>query len=371
MKFAYAFSFLVSVVGAAVDITPESVVGRNLLSHARRLDGEFSDAWLSGYSIKFQGCHTIKQWNAAADERDDVRIYTKSLVRFRMCPTDSCSSNKAAGCSSGYGDYIVDMNDFMDAWYEASRQDTEYKCWAHLQNNCNCDEENNQADDFNKEYCEYDCYNDAGLAKECTDRNPYAEEEQGKEEFKVEEYMSCNKINVQNQNRRELNNNNNKYYVGPVCAGQGGDIYLGLFSDDTCTTVPEDVTYYSLTGSELPYSNTSIVTSACVTCLEHKEEDNKQQQEGGAADADQVSEACEGLYLEAGKCEAHYPEGMVATPNNNACTYMEGIKIIRLDGTIAKAENNKNGVATAFIVIFAMAFAGTFILLFPHYKYST
>jgi hypothetical protein len=35
------------------------------------------------------------------DGEEDVRIATKRLVKFRLCPTDMCDNNK--GCNSGYG----------------------------------------------------------------------------------------------------------------------------------------------------------------------------------------------------------------------------------------------------------------------------
>jgi len=365
MKFALAFSSILAV--SALDLSPDSTLGKKLMSNARRLDqNAFDDSWITSYSIKFQGCYAIKQWNYEANEDEDVRIASKNLVRFRLCPTDSCSANKGGGCSTGYGEYVVDMYDFMASWYEASQQDIEYSCWAHLNTNCNCDKDNNQADDFNEEYCEYNCFNDANMPQ-CIERNPY-EEEQGnnKNQFNVEEYVKeCRQFKA--QNGRQLNdNNNNKYYVGPYCAGQGGDIFLGLFSDDACTIPVEDTDFQTLAGYELPYSSSSLVNSDCITCLEHKEEDNKNQQEGGEADADAVSEACETLYIEAGKCESNLPEGITSTPNTNACSYMEGIKIVRQDGMIFSTKAAKaNVVATTFIVIFAVAFAG--MAFYVHY----
>jgi hypothetical protein len=365
MKFLAALCSIVAV--SAVDIAPGSAMGKNLISKARLLNNDqnqyqYDVSWLTSYSIKFQGCHSIKQWNSAAEGDEDVKIATKSLVRFRMCPTDGCSANKGGGCQSGYGEYVVDLVDFMASWYEASRQDIEYTCWEFLQNSCNCNPENNQADDFNEEYCEYDCFNNANMPQ-CIDRNPYEEENQERK-FNVEEYVGeCKQFKA--QNRRLNDNNNNKYYVGPYCSGQGGDIYLGFFSDDSCSIPVEDVTFADVAGYELPYSTQSLVGATCVTCLEHAQEDNKNQQEGGEADADAVSEACENLYIEAGKCEANLPEG-ITTPNNNACSYMEGIKIVREDGMIVTLKSAKaNKVATTFIVIFAVAFAGTF--LYNHY----
>lgn len=370
MKLAFALSAILGVV--AGDINSNSIVGQHLLNTARQLNNnnqqnaEYADPWLSGYSIKFQGCHTIKQWNYAADDESDVRVMSKSLVRFRMCPSDSCVANKAAGCTTGYGDYVVDMSDFMGSWWEASRQNIEYACYEYLQTSCSCNDDDQQADDFNRDYCEYDCFNSAAKP-ECIDRNPYEEQEGGnnQNQFNAEDYMTCTQVKFNNNNKRQLNDNNNeeKYYVGPYCSGQGGSVFLGMFTDDACTVFSE-VTYESLSGIALPYSTTTLVDASCVSCLEHNMEDQKQEQEGGYGDTDQVSESCENLYTEAGKCESSYAEGVVSSPNNNACTYMEGIKIVREDGMVYKSAVTKNTMATSFIVVFAFAFAGKFLRFF-------
>jgi len=381
MKFSLAI--LAVTLSAAAALSADSKAGRSLLSKARRLDQNEYDfeeefAWLTGYSVKFQGCHHIKQWNDEADGDEDVKIETKRLVRFRLCPADQCSATKAAGCNSAYGDYIIDMDTYMQSYFEGKQQATEYKCAYYLLYECNCDGENNQDDNFNEEYCEYDCFNDAGMA-ECIENNPYQDEQQ-EEEFNLEEYMECQQINPNNgrrrldENQNQNNNNNNnqqqeevQYYVGPYCSEQGGAIKLGLFTDDTCSVAAEDVTFKQLMGFDLPYSDEddNLIDEECLECIEHEdpEEEYNNQQNGNNNnnnaddDADQINEMCEMIYSSSGKCEANYPEGMVYNVNNNACNYMEGIRIVRQDGIIDTGSSRPSAVATAFIVIFAMAFA--------------
>ena len=59
MKFIVALTALLassSVVaaGGVPEISADSVLGQNLLSHARRLDqNEPDQSWISGYSVKF------------------------------------------------------------------------------------------------------------------------------------------------------------------------------------------------------------------------------------------------------------------------------------------------------------------------------
>lgn len=353
MKFVVA---LASFVAAASALSADSEIGRHLLSQSRNLDQnqEAEYAWVADYSVKFQGCHHIKQWNEYADENEDVKISTKRLIRYRLCPSSSCSDNKAAGCKDGYGDYVTDMDTFMDSWFEAQRKQIEGKCQKFLYYQCDCQDSDDKGDDFNAEYCEYDCFNNAGRS-ECIDRNPYVDDQGQEEEFNLEEYMGCAQIRNDNNAQYDADGNQIAYYVGPYCSAQGGEVRLGLFTDDTCSEFAESITFKSLMGFELPYSGKSIVTSECVGCIEPQNPED-QDNWNDAMDADEVIEQCENLYMSSGKCESHLPSGTVYQPNNAACNYMEGIKVVRQDGIIDTGSTRPNAVATAFAVIFAMAF---------------
>lgn len=360
--------FLAALAIASASATPEisanSQIGQNLLSHARRLENaddewDGNNNWVAGYSVKFQGCVNIKQWNEEADENEDVKIQTKSLVRFRLCPSDTCSATKAAGCTSGYGDYVIDMATFMENHMEAVRQIDEVECENFVNSQCNCEDDDDKDDGFDRDYCEYDCYNDAEMYQ-CIERNPYNDDEQDEEQFDIEEFMECAQIDIPDDQRRRLEDANGEqeevqYFVGPYCGSQGGEIYMGLFSDDTCTELVEEVTFEDLMGFELPYSDPeSLVSSKCIQCVEPvREEDNN---DNDNQDEDNILESCENLYMGSGKCENKLPEGMVYQVNDNACTYMEGIRIVRHDGVIDVAASRPSPVATAFIVVALMAF---------------
>jgi len=330
-------------------IKADSQLGSKILSKARKLEQEEEEevdfTWVANYSLKFQGCHHMQQWNDEADGQDEPYIMTKRLVRFRLCPSDSCTIEDAGGCDSGYGDYIIDMNEFVEAYWQNKMQLQEIDC----QNNCQDDCEN--AD--NKEYCEYDCFADLGMDY-CNDKNPYeddaAEEE---EEFNVEEYLECGAFDIPEEERRKLEDEEEiEYFLGPYCSDQGGKIYLGVFTDEACTNFAnnEDGTfshldfYKSVTGKSLPYSEETLIDSSCVTCLEPQDNDDDQ-------DEDEVTEMCEMLYQDSGKCESSLG---VKYPNENACTYMEGIKIIRKDGTISTL-GGKSATMAALIGVFAIS----------------
>ena len=83
--------------------------------------------------------------------------------------------------------------------------------------------------------------------------------------------------------------------------------------------------------------------------------DDNQNNNNDQQDADEVKESCEQLYEAAGKCEEGL-SGSVQYPNNNACNFMQGIKIVRRNGSIIRGTGAQNTTASIFIGLFACAF---------------
>jgi len=340
-------------------ITAESAVGQRVLSKARRLDDnddEVDYTWVAGMSLKFQGCYHTEQWNDEADDEEDLRISTQRLVRFRLCPTDTCSMESAAGCDSGYGDYVLGMEQYLEAYFEAVQQDQEYNCeYEKEYGDCAACED---ADD--EETCEYDCYMAKGM-EYCVDNNPYADDDAEEEEDQFEnlqEFAECQNFEFEdNDNRRRLDEEEEvEYYVGPYCSESGGGIYLGLFTDDTCSSFADDYggreTFVTLSlGKSLPYSESTMIGTECMSCKEPQDADD--QNDGDQQDADEVKESCEELYQSAGKCEYGLD---IENPNNYGCNFMEGIKIVRKNGAIVQGAGASNTTASVFIGLFAASF---------------
>lgn len=345
------------------EVTAGSDLGRSLLSKARRLDENNDDevdmTWIAGYSLKFQGCRHHTQMG---DDDDEVSVKTVRLAHFRLCPSDSCTSWLGGGCKSGYGDYVVELETFAQAFIEGQKRALESQCEMYMYENCDCQDSDDKGDDFDKDYCEYDCYNDSKNFQNCIDRNPYEEEEEGEreEEFEAERYVECQELEVQNDD--DGNNGDDgedvSYYIGPYCSEKGGDVYLGVFTEETCTTFADDTngrtTYSTLTGTQLPYSTGSLLTSDCISCIEQQ---NPNSSNDGDDDGVQLNDKCEELYESAGKCESGLA-GKTSEANNNACSYINGIQFTRVNGVVDKALAGSSTTATVFIVLFAGAFAG-------------
>ena len=321
--------------GGSDGISMESQIGYNLLKNARKLannnnnngqsqyQGNYQEvnwddidiSYLAGYSIKFQGCHHVQQWNDEAEDEEDIKILTQRLVRFRLCPSNSCSSGATFGCDSNYGDYVVDMETYVGA-YLTQMQD-QYMNGGQANNNGQRELANGQ------------------------NQNQY------KYNINFEDYMECAQMDMNGNGNRELANNNNNanyyynnqdvaYYVGPFCAEQGGEIRLGVFLDDTCSVFADeglDMFKMAHNGMELPYSQKSMLNLQCISC-------------GGYGE---VNEMCETIYKVAGKCETKMS---VYYPNESGCNYIDGIKIIRADGVIRTSATRKSKAAAVSIGIF-------------------
>lgn len=320
-------------------IAADSEIGRGVLSSARRLDNNNLEySFVGGYSLKFQGCHHINQWNEYADDEEDVRIMTKRLIRFRLCPTDACQDSKTAGCSSQYGDYVVDMNTFVLAYLEAEAYEQEINCQNYEQvceNACG----------GNDDDCMNNCYGENEMTY-CIDVN--FDDDQYKEPLDPYDYAACAQYDFEDKD--DDDDAVEAYYVGPYCADQGGEINLGLFTDDTCTTFSNGGKnlFYTLAGYELPYSSENIVKEDCISCMQPGEDDDNAQW-NDRMDEEYIKQFCSAMYVDSGKCETKMATDY---PNEAACSYIEGIKIIRDDGVIRTTSVKKSRAAAVSIGLF-------------------
>jgi hypothetical protein len=367
------------IIDTSSEIRANSDVGAALLKHARRLDNNneeegdddsmasFDASYLMDYSLKFQGCHHIPEWNKYADGSDDLRISTHRLVRFRLCPAASCQNSKSAGCSSKYGDYIVDLNTFVYSFLYAQSEARQAACNQHQ---ATCEAMCDGGDDESS--CQYQCFAGYGLSYCMQDENASAEEL-----FDPLNFAQCTQFDLANNGgyynnaNRDLQDYYGYYYLGPYCADQGGSVHLGLFADNTCTTFQQngEELFYSTMGFELPYSSESLITYDCVSCTEtvsvkgqangnEGENDyynNNEEAEEAAAgdyyysDVDQVKYFCEAIYATSGKCESKMT---IDSMNEAACNYIEGIKIVRESGVIRTHSVRSSKTAAVTIGLF-------------------
>lgn len=361
---ALIFTILTHAIGSdARPIAVSSATGKLLVQEARQLQGEdggennenihnyynYDISWMQDYSLKFIGCHHVAQWNdASEDNTSSVRIQTHRYIRFRLCPADSCSAKKSLGCSSAYGDYVVDMETYVKAHVEHEKQIVEEECDAYT-TNCDCNDGEDNAED-----CFNECYYQAGM-----DQCVRGDQENSNDLRFLERYASCNEYkNENNKNGRNLEENNAaKYYIGPYCAEGGSKVVLGLFTDDTCTTFADDyddvgtTSFEAMSGYSLPYSSDSLIDNNCYSC--EKAANNYYQEK-------EIRGICTDTYQVSGKCETQL-YNTVDSVNENACNWIEGIKITPLHSNgIIHAKYYHGSFSAAIAITF---FAITFVAL--------
>ena len=191
--------------------------------------------------------------------------------------------------------------------------------------------------------CDDQCGNDDDCLGQCMDSYGLQCDADGQNDFNVADYAQCAPLNVNNQNNRLLEDNGGQqqqmYYIGAYCANQGGEIRLGVFSDDTCTTVSQNGETYFVNNFryQLPFADESMISTRCLACGVQDNNGDGQYQ---------ALDMCTGLYAESGKCETKMA---VDYPNEASCSYIEGIKIVREDGVIRTNSVKKSKAAAVAI----------------------
>jgi hypothetical protein len=294
---------------------PKSAYMSKLMSSARKLDGGDGDgdggdngdgndaaevdADLTGYSLKFVKCQFVKAYSQdLADEGASSVLATQRFVIFRLCPSSSCGS-----CNRNYGEYAIDMADYLDYTVEYRQDEQEQMCDT-CQETCyyngddgnanNGDDGNAAADDGGRRLrflassvdcstCMSDC-----SKYENMEANYYID---------ATAYINCQQI-------RE-DNGYGALYGGPMCASKGSKIKIGVFTDEDCMyldsskSVEDYLADENGNGYKLSHALLKTVydTSECISCLADKEDyyDNYE--------ADSNKDVCANLYATSGKCE--------------------------------------------------------------------
>lgn len=272
-------------------------------------------SWMSGYSLKYENCFA-----------------NDGVATFRLCPEDdSCKS----GCSGG-ASYSVDFLFFVDAFTEAQLGAREYACEM-TRENCDDDDEDT-------------CYANAGL--------DYCIDNDDEDEFDIQEYLECAQFD------------DGDYYVGPFCSSEDAySIYLGLYTDEYCSVLADEGTFYELYGYELPYSSTSIIETECARCREHALDQD--QNEGDQEDEDDVIEQCEELYEGSAKCEEEID---VEYADTSGCSYIEQLEedepAIAASTKAGSSGSRAKKLTLLFVglAIAILACCGLFYFCYPMYK---
>jgi len=252
MKLSAAILAL-ATVGSAAAKTITAKTAAKLVRSARHLeDAEAEEeqeeeeyAFLGNYNVKMIGCK--RTLDTPIYDEDGNAEY--SAVLLRLCPGNGgCDSSLTQGCKNGYGDMLVGLNTFVEAFME--------------------DQKENEGD---------------------------AEEEEEEEGMDIERYAKCEQYDP-DDNADDGNQGNwadYAFYVGPTCTDDGLGLKLDLFTDEACTQTSE-ITFSQISnGWTLPYETGGLVSTNCNSCSEYNDDGELE-----------IKEMCMKPYEEAAlKCE--------------------------------------------------------------------
>jgi hypothetical protein len=317
MKFTLALASICATVASASPFAPaqskntaQSSYVANLMhgarptknSQIRKLDENGDDAYqvdISSYSVKFEKCQFVKSYDVdlAEDEDSTTVLATKRFVIFRLCPENSCSS-----CNYNYGEYIVDLETYLESTVEYQQELQENMCEA-CQDCGNWDDQyaQNQNDGGGRRLQSYSvdcdsCYEECQKI-ENMEENGYVD---------ATEFLECAMIyDPEDDSKTAL-------YAGPMCASSGSKIKIGVFSDEYCNVLDssKDVDDYLMDddGYQMNLSHALLKTvyaeDSCVSCTSYDDDGGDRRLDEGDDDAAaEVLEMCQTLYEDAAKCE--------------------------------------------------------------------
>lgn len=333
MKLTLSFAALTAAVVSANPFAPSkssntakakymnTLVGKahpTANSQLRRLDqnqqqeGEEYIPDISYYSLKFQQCQFVKSYDddLAGNEDSSTVLATKRFVVFRLCPSDACES-----CSSNFGEYLVDLETYLQSTVEYQQAIQEEMCRACQE--CGNWENQQQANEQNGE----EQQNDAGRRLQNVDCDSFYDECMKIENMEANGYidatnfMECQMIyDPEDDGKAAL-------FAGPMCASGGTKIKVGVFEDEECNIpdLEKDVDDYLMDGDGLSMKLShallkTVYSSDCISCLwvdENDENENQEQQNDDQqnqnnnrdANENKILDMCEELYEDAAKCE--------------------------------------------------------------------
>jgi len=269
-------------------------------SQLRHLDQNGNEVDISSYSLKFQKCQFVKSYDDELAENEDAEtvLATKHFVIFRLCPSNSCSS-----CNYGYGEYLIDMEEYLEATIEYAKNTQEEECNL-CENECDGyygnqneveDDEENEADkdeeDGGRRLSSSDC-------NECIHKCDLIENMEENGYIDATDFVECLEIKDEGDDGYPL-------YAGAMCASNGSKIKIGVFNDDECRILNSDYDVENYLadgdGNQMRLSHALLKTTyesdSCLPCLASNNDNDDNQGES------EVEEVCENLYMSAAKCE--------------------------------------------------------------------
>ncbi len=200
----------------------------------------------SGYALKYATCQKVQRFSVEAIESGEYSsMVTDNIVILRLCPKKSCSSSSQFGCSSGFGEYAMDVSDYMKIMMRYQQHKEKNFCafcedcasensyYGYTDDNYNASSSSSSkfykySSNGNLQiYDSNTCYTYSNQCKSVANScdSYYAYGDDGKSSSSIDylkylDYFGCQKING--------------YWVSPQCDTKYNSIKMGVYYDNNC-----------------------------------------------------------------------------------------------------------------------------------------
>ncbi|KAI2495473.1 hypothetical protein MHU86_19060 [Fragilaria crotonensis] len=202
---------------------------------------------LTSYTVKFEKCID----NQASDVNARLPVdqdHFKPVVVFKLCPANDC-----AACTSDYGEYLIDLETYLEVSIERSKQEQEIACDAC--GDCSADRRVRRLLDIDCTTCADECEKIINM-----EANGYLD---------ASDFIQCQLI------YDPPDDSEYPLWAGPLCTSSGSKITIGVFTDMECTEhdSTKDVDNYlvSSDGSFMKLSHALLKTTyeeSCRSCAQ-------------------------------------------------------------------------------------------------------
>ena len=237
----------------------------------------------NGYALKYATCQKVQRYSVNAVQRGEYSsMVTDDIVILRLCPQRSCNSNSHYGCSSGYGEYAMDVSDYMtivmkyqadkqsnfcsfcDACGGSSSSSTDDEYYNQTQSNAYQTSYQYTSSGQNNVYDSSTCYEYANecqnVATSCNSGDDDASQTNATNYLSYLDSFGCQKKKY----------NQNYFWVTPHCDTSTNTIQMGIFYDNYCNQDATDsgVDISNFLGDDFDTSVFSSVQNqvGCLDC---------------------------------------------------------------------------------------------------------
>ncbi len=246
---------------------------------------------LKDFSIKYAGCSSLTSYASPGDEEDASFPFVNSnYVSYRLCPTESCKDDSWRGCKQVYGEYMMDLEEFLAA--QQSYVEEEFEAYCNYCENCMYFDKwysgwNHTSYNYDEQVHGCDLYEECEDYAQVCDQQ-YHEEQEKELGYNYEDFLECTEVEVDlsyygvaetdmsSQVQENMGDygydqdgeyNMQKAYIGPHC--DEGVIGIGLFMDEFCTQyVGNKFDLFNATGyeAEADVIDDVYVPQGCHSC---------------------------------------------------------------------------------------------------------